>query len=126
MRTVRQWLLIVGIVASLAGAGCASSQNPNLVTVEQQAADRNTEILVRVNRLQTATIQAAKDKSIPEATADTIVTWTVETAKVLRSNPVDGVQFVQRGWPAIRAEAVKYPQLQLIIPSLDELLRETR
>lgn len=79
-----------------------------------------------MNRLQTTTIQAAKDKSIPEASADRIVGWTVETAKVLKTNPVSGLDAVQRSWPAIRVEVMKYPQLQLIAPAIDEALRGSK
>ena len=111
------------IISALLMAGCAT-KNPNLVTAEEKAAARNTEIVARVGRLQSTAIQAAKDKSITEDVADRVVTWTVETNKILKTNPVDGLAYLEKGWPAIKAEISKYQVFLTIIPTIDEILRE--
>jgi len=93
--------LVVVVLVALT-IGCAS-QMANLQTPEGRQAYYQNEVLIRIERLQTAAIDANAKSALPDAVAIPIVRFTVGAAKVIRTSPQGWLASVTVAWNEAKA-----------------------
>jgi hypothetical protein len=79
-------------------AGCASKIPPTVVTPQGKAAYTADQVVIRVNELQNAAIQAEASHALPTSTTRIIVTFCVAADKTLATVPAGWQQTIATAW----------------------------
>jgi hypothetical protein len=97
-----RWIAALFAAAVLMGAGelvgCASKIPPTVVTPQGKAAYTADQVVIRVNELQNAAIQAEASGALPTSTTRVIVTFCVAADKTLATVPNGWQQTIATAW----------------------------
>lgn len=111
-RAVRS-VLPVALILALVSCAPKTIQTP-----EAKRAYTALQVLQRIDELQNAVIAGNQQGIIPDATAVTIVRFTVATAKTLKAAPDGWQATVKTGWTATKA-AIPAADAKKLQPYLD-------
>jgi hypothetical protein len=110
------------LITLLAGTAC--SPPASIQTPQGKAAYTADQIVIRVNELQAAAIQAEANKGIDTATARIIVQFAVSADKTLKEVPAGWQAAVAKAWAETKAKlpVITNPAVSSAISSVDVVL----
>jgi hypothetical protein len=103
-------LLLLVLTLMLPTAGCAPKAAP-IVTPQGQTAYTADQIVIRVNELQAAAIQAEANGGLPTNTTRVIVQFCVSADKTLAATPSGWGATVAKAWNEAKANPALKPYL---------------
>lgn len=122
--TLRAWLLPLVLVTSVGlMAGCAP-KNPNL-SPQGQAASVADQVVLRVNELESAAIQANSAGALSTETTRLIVKFCVDADKTLKAVPLGWRDTVKAAWAATKHDlggAANKPDIAAALTAVDTLI----
>lgn len=101
-------------------AGCAPK---TITTAPGQIAFTADQVVVRVNELQNAAIQANTNKALDDATTRVIVNWAIAADTTLKTTPSGWQATLKSGWLAVKPQIpVNNPTLAITVGAVDALI----
>ncbi len=115
---MKRWILILALTFGACHA-------PVTVTTPQgKIAYTADQVVLRVNELENAAIQAQATNAIPVQTARTIVEWCVSADKTLASTPNGWPVILQTGWMEVKGKVglIANPAIVAAMGAVDVVL----
>lgn len=112
-------LTVVALVVTIVTA-CAPQ---TIVTGPGRVAFSADTVVIRINELQNAVIQANATKAIDDATTKVIVTWAVAADQTLKATPTGWQATVKAGWLAVKPKIpTSNPAIAITVGAVDALI----
>lgn len=124
IRRLRILVLCAALAVGVSGASAACRHHPNVVTPQGQVAYSADQIVLRVNELQNAAIQAEASGGLSTDATRKIVQFAVSANQTLKATPNGWRATVKAGWSATKVQlpAITNPAVQAAIAALEAVL----
>ena len=113
------------VFAAVLATGCAHAP-ATVVTPQGKAAYAADQVVLRVNELQAAVIQAEATGGLPRPVARNIVTWTVRADGILKDMAIGWQTALVNSWGLLKAQIpaaqLRNPLIALAVAEVDALL----
>ncbi len=117
--------LAILVFAAALVSGCASAP-PTVITPQGKAAYIADAVVIRVNELQAAAIQANATGGLSTATTAQIVQWTVQADTVLKSAQAGWQKALVQSWGVLKGQIpaadLKNPLIVVALNAVDALI----